>query len=79
MSLVFVKLPEKEQTPHRSHQYSHIECDVPDCGARAPTPSELPSGKSLFDIGWFLKGGQHRCPDHFDVETPAGGPQYRDK
>lgn len=78
--LVFIKLPEAEQHGERRHQYSHIECDVANCGERSPPPAELytrPGGLSAF--GWFIDGGKHRCPKHFDTEVAGVGPQYRDE
>jgi hypothetical protein len=52
-------------------QYSHIECDAPGCTVVSPTAADI-NPKSLFARGWFVAGGQHRCPEHFDVEV---GPQ----
>lgn len=77
--LVFVLLPEAERTELRQHHYSHIECDVAGCGARSPPTAELLHGKSLVERGWFIEGGRHRCPDHYDRDDASGsGPAYRD-
>lgn len=59
-------------------EYSHIECDVPDCIAVSPTAAEL-SKQSLSERGWFISNGKHRCQKHFhdDVESP--GPIVRAK
>jgi hypothetical protein len=75
--IVFVLLPEAERTEHKQHHYSHIECDVPGCGVRAPKPSEMQGG--LMHMGWWIGPGQHRCPRHYHDEVPAHGPQYRDE
>jgi hypothetical protein len=77
--LVFVKL--SQPIADRTHTYSHIECDVPGCGMRSPPSSELmASGKSLTELGWYLAGGVHRCPEHYDRDdVPGNGPVYRDE
>lgn len=80
MALIFVLLPEAERTEHRRHHYHHIECDVDGCEGASPTSRELAERKtSLMEMGWFIDGGQHRCPTHFHDEVPARGPQYRDE
>lgn len=77
--LVFVLLPEPERTEERQHHYSHIECDVAGCDQRSPPTIELHKGPSLFERGWFIDGGRHRCPEHYDRDDAAGsGPAYRD-
>lgn len=73
--LVFLPLPEAERTDHKSHRYSHIECDVEGCGA-VGKPED---GRSLMDMGWFIFPGRHRCPAHHEEDVPARGPQYRDE
>lgn len=77
--LIFIKLPEADQTPTHKHQYSHIECDVEGCEVRSPSAAEINKGHGLADMGWFVGPGQHRCPKHFTDDTPARGPQYRDE
>ena len=77
--LVFVLLPEADQTPQRKHQYSHIECDVAGCGTRSPPAAEMIKNHGLMNMGWFVDGGRHRCPDHFHDEVEPRGPQYRDQ
>lgn len=76
--IVFVLLPENERTEHRQHHYSHIECDVEGCGVRAPSAAESLKHHGIMNMGWFVAPGQHRCPDHYHMEVPARGPQYRD-
>lgn len=56
--------------------YSHIECDFPDCATTSPIASELLK-ESLFQRGWFVAGGKHRCPDHFHDEIEPCGPIER--
>jgi hypothetical protein len=58
------------------HKYSHIECDVAGCDAVSPTAEQLIQ-ESLFARGWFVAGGQHRCPKHFHDETAPHGPVER--
>lgn len=57
-------------------EYSHIECDVPDCGKVSPPQEEL-NRLSLFQRGWHIAGGQHRCPEHVNEEIAARGPVVR--
>lgn len=75
--LVFVPLPEAERTEARSHHYSHIECDV--CEKKAPVSSESSKHGGLANMGWFIDGGRHRCPEHYTEDTAPRGPQYRDE
>lgn len=76
--IVHVKLPTAEQTSSRTSVYSHIECDVEGCGKRSPPPAELYAKLGgLRAFGWWIEGGKHRCPEHYDVDAPARGPQYR--
>jgi hypothetical protein len=57
-------------------QYSHIECDAPDCIVVSPATAELLE-KSLSVRGWFIAGGKHRCPDHYHDEIGPQGPVER--
>lgn len=56
--------------------YSHIECDVPECTIVSPDAAGLLQ-KSLFQRGWFVAGGKHRCPEHFHEEVETHGPIER--
>lgn len=63
-------------------QYSHIECDYPDCGERSPPPAVMTERHGLSGCGWFVGTrqpnlGKHRCPKHHDDDVPAQGPQER--
>lgn len=58
------------------HKYSHIECDAPGCTVVSPTADMLLQ-MSLFARGWFVAGGQHRCPEHFHDDVRAQGPVTR--
>lgn len=75
--IVFVLLPEAQRTEHRTHHYSHIECDVQGCGVRSPAAQVMVAKGGLSQMGWFIAGGQHRCPEHYTTETPVRGPDYR--
>lgn len=57
-------------------EYSHIECDVEGCGKVSPPTEEL-NRLSLFQRGWYVAAGTHRCPDHVNIETAANGPVIR--
>jgi hypothetical protein len=70
--IVFKKTVNNEG--HR--QYSHIECDAPGCDVVSPTAAEL-LNQSLQVRGWFIAGGQHRCPDHFCHSIEPQGPVER--
>lgn len=70
--IVFKKAADEEG--HRA--YSHIECDAPGCIIVSPTAADLLK-ESLVTRGWFIAGGQHRCPEHFDEATTAQGPVER--
>lgn len=60
-------------------QYSHIECDVDGCGIMSPpTPDLHEKGGSLIERGWYIAGGQHRCPKHFHDEVPGRGTVIRE-
>jgi hypothetical protein len=68
--IVMVKTDEVAFAPRK---FSHIECDV--CGERAPSYKEMhDKGKSLFDLGWFVAPGQHRCSKHFHDDDAPGKP-----
>lgn len=58
-------------------EYSHIECDVSGCGAVSPPQEEL-NRLSLFQRGWYLVGGKHRCPEHVGEDVAARGPTVRE-
>ena len=58
-------------------QYSHIECDVEGCGVMSPPTRELMKGPNLMELGWFIDGGRHRCPEHVHDDVPAAGPVTR--
>lgn len=59
-------------------QYSHIECDVEGCGVMSPPTPELhKKDGSLFERGWFIDGGKHRCPKHFHEEISGVGTVVR--
>lgn len=64
MALVFV-----------DREYSHIECDV--CSKHSPSAREMIEGHGLSNMGWFVTGGKHRCPDHYTEDTEPKGPIYR--
>jgi hypothetical protein len=70
--IVFKKATDETGT----HSYSHIECDAPGCFNVSPSAEKLIQ-MSLYARGWFVAGGQHRCPEHFDDETPPQGPVDR--
>lgn len=59
-----------------ANEYSHVECDVPGCGFMSPPTDEL-AVKNLFERGWFIKNGTHRCPNHFDTGVIGKGPVVR--
>lgn len=59
-----------------AHSYSHIECDAPGCVVVSPT-ADMILQMSLFERGWFVAGGKHRCPDHFNDEIEPQGPVER--
>lgn len=67
-----------ERPGFNGKEYSHIECDVEGCGTVSPPVAELVSGKSLFERGWFIKDGKHRCPEHVNTEAGAQGPIVRE-
>lgn len=67
----------KKDSEGGHHKYSHIECDVPDCKGVSPPADELVK-ESLFARGWYIKDGKHRCPAHYDDDTPAHGPLERE-
>lgn len=78
--LVFTPLPEDQRTAERTHQYSHIECDVVGCGERSPSAAEMAEKGGLAVMGWFIDAGRHRCPKHYhEDDVPAHGPQFRDQ
>lgn len=56
------------------HQYGGVECDAEGCTVIVKVTE---NGPSLFDQGWFIEPGKHRCPEHFHVETPRREPQRR--
>lgn len=68
----------KKAVDEKAHRaYSHIECDAsPECSAVSPPASDLLK-KNLFERGWFVHNGMHRCPEHYAVEIPARGPVER--
>lgn len=67
----------KKAADEQSHRgYSHIECDAPGCIIVSPAAAEL-LDKSLVARGWYIAGGQHRCPDHYDDNTEPQGPVER--
>lgn len=59
-----------------SRSYSHIECDAPDCDEMSP-PAHVLQKRNLFEHGWHLRGGTHRCPKHVDVDTQPTEPVTR--
>jgi hypothetical protein len=70
--IVFRKATDDRQ----HHSYSHIECDVDGCSAASPTYEEL-GKRNLMERGWYISAGQHRCPEHFNEDTPPQGPIER--
>jgi hypothetical protein len=78
MAIVFVLLPEAERTEARQHHYGYIECDAEGCTERSPPSAEVVAKGGLSQMGWFIAGGVHRCPDHYSDNTPPSGPIYRD-
>jgi hypothetical protein len=65
------------EDPKGHRKYSHIECDAPGCIVVSPTAAELLK-QSLFERGWFIAGGKHRCPEHYHEEVEAHGPITRE-
>ena len=57
-------------------EYSHIECDFPGCIVVSPIAADLLK-ESLFQRGWFVKDGKHRCPEHFHDDGLPCGPTER--
>lgn len=58
-------------------EYSHIECDAAGCIVVSPPAAELLKGPSLFERGWFISNGKHRCPEHFHDDVETQGPVIR--
>lgn len=54
--------------------YGGVECDVEGCTTAAKHRDGQPN---LFEQGWFVAPGRHRCPKHFNDEAPAREPQRR--
>lgn len=75
---VFLKLPTAQQVGMRTSVYSHIECDVEGCGERSPPDAILIKSHGLQGLGWYCKGGHHRCPKHAETDAPRRDAQYRD-
>jgi hypothetical protein len=65
MSLVFI-----------DGQYSHIRCDADNCAERSPEIKVMSDAGGLHQLGWFVAGGEHRCPEHFFEETAKTAPLY---
>jgi hypothetical protein len=61
----------------KPYAYSHIECDVEGCGERSP--GFTPGTPNLLEQGWFIEGGRHRCPKHFDDDVPSRGVDRREE
>lgn len=76
---VFLKIPTAQQVDERTSVYSHIECDVEGCGEKSPPATVLLKSHGLQGLGWYCKGGHHRCPKHAEDETPLRDPQYREQ
>lgn len=49
-----------------SREFGGIACDVIDCKAHEPQKPEV---KNLFELGWYIAPGVHRCPQHYHEET----------
>lgn len=77
---MIVIIVEKWANGDEAHRFGGIACDVEGCDVLSEpfNTSTAEQRQNLFDAGWFISPGQHRCPKHFNDETPTRGPQYRE-